>query len=149
MKKLVKLYEWSEFNPMRVHTLLFAIRDIVYGMMIVFGVPDVKHSSLYGELSVWHAALAFGLALTIAGGVAGAGTVWRSSKITSASLGVSAWFWLFVSMSFLASHNPAAGMMFMFGFAFTTAYIGYRYKWSRKNRVELSPSGEYKREQIG
>jgi hypothetical protein len=148
VKKLIRLYEWSELNPMRVHTLLFAIRDVVYGMMIVFGVPDVKHSSLYGQLSVWHAAMLFGLSLTLAGTVAGVGTVWRSSRITSASLATSAWFWLFVSMSFVASHNPAAGMMFLFGFAFTTAYIGYRYKWSRNNRVVLNPHGEYQKEQL-
>lgn len=148
MTKLLRLYEWSELNPMRVHTLLFALRDIVYGMMIVFAVPDVKHSSLYGILAVWNAALVFGLALTIVGTVAGVGTIRRSSRVTSASLGVSAWFWSFVSMCFMLSHNPAAGLMFLFGFTMTTGYIGYRFKWSRNHRVVMSPLGEYQKEQL-
>lgn len=144
MDKILRLYRWSETNPMRVHTLLFAIRDIVYGAMVIWGVPDVKHSSLYQDLAMWRAVIPFGLAMMAVGVIAGVGSVLRHSRVTSVSLGISAWLWSFVTMSFLLSGNPAAGMMFLFGFAMTTGYLGYRYKWSRRNGVDFNPHGEYK-----
>lgn len=132
---------------MRVHTLLFAFRDIVYGFMIVFGIPDVKHSSLYRELATWHATLPFGISLAVLGLFSAVSTVRRRDRVTSATMGASAWFWGFVSMTFLTTGNPAAGCMFLFGFTMSTGYIGYRYKWNRKNNSGDSPKGEYMKEE--
>jgi hypothetical protein len=154
MKRLLRAYEWSELNPMRVHTLLFALRDIIYGITIAWGIPDVKHTALYYDLESWNSVALFGVLLMLAGIASGVSTLYRSGKpgpagkVTSAALGLSAWLWTFVTASFFVAHNAAAGMMFLCGFTLTTGFLGYRYKWSRNNRVVLNPHGKYQKEQL-
>jgi hypothetical protein len=117
-------------RPLCFLSTVFALRDMLIGIGLLFAVPDIARTLLYRNLGELGGAWIYGLLLVIISIVQGLTALSNNTRLTRWSLEFSAWFWLFAVCTYAVNGNWILAGIYIFMCSFPSGYIGWYYKWT-------------------
>jgi hypothetical protein len=131
MTKAIKEFAYFLNNrPLCFLSTVFAARDFLFGIGLLFAVHDLARSLLYRNLSELGGAWIYGVILIVIALVQAVTAVKDNTRWTRWSLEAGSWFWLFTSASYLVNGNWLPALIYLFMCSVSSGYIAFYYKWT-------------------
>jgi uncharacterized membrane protein HdeD (DUF308 family) len=116
-------------RPLCFLSTVFAIREILIGIGLLFAVHDVSRTLLFHNLSQLGGAGIYGVILIVIGVMQAVTAIADKSRWTRWALEAGSWFWLFACCTYLFNGNWLPSLIYLFMCSIPSGYIAFYYKW--------------------
>jgi hypothetical protein len=117
-------------RPLCFLTIVFALRDFIFGLGIVLGVPELMHTLLVQNLNELWSAGPIAIFIVVCSALTMVAAVFDWTKYTRFGLAVQSWTWLFVMFTYISNEQYWLAAIFGLMMSVSAGYISYYYKWA-------------------